>query len=136
MDRELEDDKDDNIMERELEDNIEDKNMKREVKEGNNITGRSFNPRNVQVESCKLETCDHTQKNYMIVKVYSWCALVTKASCRQQDVKVHSLRLHPDHRLDKGQCFIVMCTGISISMYIFEQMVRIVFIWLSLFLSV
>ena len=62
MDRELEDDKDDNIMERELEDNIEDKNMKREVKEGNNITGRSFNPRNVQVESCKLETCDHTQK--------------------------------------------------------------------------
>ena len=72
----------------------------------------------------------------MIVKVYSWCALVTKASCRQQDVKVHSLRLHPDHRLDKGQCFIVMCTGIYISMYIFVQMAQIFFIWLCVFLSV
>ena len=58
----MEDDKDDNILDMELEDNIKDNNMKREVKEGNNITGRRFYPRNVQVESCRLETCDHTQK--------------------------------------------------------------------------
>ena len=84
-----------------------------------------LNQKNMEAESYRAVTHHHHSNNDD--EDYSWYALFTKARCRQQDVKVHSLRLHPDHRLDKGQCFIVMCTGISISMYIFVQITRISF---------